>query len=103
MEEALPAFRTLNKARKVLGVPEIATLDQIKTAYRKLVLTYHPDRCFDRDKPLYTRKMAEINRAYRILMDYVQNYKYIFTEKAYREQDTEYAVRRFFEPRRPAK
>lgn len=103
MMDTLPQFRVLNKARKTLGIPEIATVDQIKSVYRKLALRYHPDRCAGSFKPLYTKKMAEINHAYRVIMDYIQNYTYIFTEKAYREQDTEYAVRRFFHPRKPGK
>ena len=28
----------------ILGIPQYATMDQIKTAYRKLVLTHHPDK-----------------------------------------------------------
>ena len=28
----------------ILGIPQYATMDQIKTAYRKMVLTHHPDK-----------------------------------------------------------
>ncbi len=96
--ENLPSYRALNKARRVLGLPEISTMEQIKSAYRKLVMIYHPDKCTDMDKSLCTKKMAEINNAYKLITNYIQNYKYIFTEKAYKEQDMEYAVRRFFNP-----
>ncbi len=96
--ENLLSYRALNKARRILGLPEIATMEQIKNAYRKLVMAYHPDRCTDKDKSLCTKKMAEINNAYKLVTNYIQNYKYMFTEKSYKEQDMEYAVRRFFNP-----
>ena len=96
--ESLPGYRALNKARKILGLPEIVTGEQVKSAYRKLVLQYHPDTCDDKDKSRCTKRMADINDAYKLIQDYIQNYKYIFTEKAYKEQDMEYAVKRFFNP-----
>ena len=59
--ENLPGYRALDKARRVLGLPEIATSEQVKSAYRKLVIQYHPDKCDDKDKSLCTKKMADIN------------------------------------------
>jgi|YelNatPaOPRAMG01_1025707.scaffolds.fasta_scaffold03470_3 DnaJ-class molecular chaperone len=96
--ENLPSYKALNRARKILGLPEIATMNEIKSAYHKLVKIYHPDRCPEKDKVLCNKKMVEINNAYKLITTYIQNYKYIFTEKAYKEQDMEYAVRRFFDP-----
>ena len=96
MTESLPDYTELNRARRVLGLPEMATYEEIRSAYKKLALKYHPDRCEGKDKALCAQKMADINSAYRIIAGYVRNYRYFFTEKAFREQDTEYAVRRFF-------
>ncbi len=96
--ERLPGYRALNRARKILGLPEITTLGQVKSAYRKLAMLHHPDRCSDNEKAACAKKMADINNAYKIITDYIQNYKFMFTEKAYKEQDMEYAVRRFFDP-----
>ncbi|MGB9736006.1 MAG: DnaJ domain-containing protein [bacterium] len=96
--EKLPSYKSLNRARKILELPEMATVEEIKSAYYRLVEMYHPDRCAEKDKAYCTKKMAEINNAYGILMTYIQNYRYIFTEEAYREQDMEYAVKRFFKP-----
>ncbi|KAF9060053.1 hypothetical protein BDP27DRAFT_1340263 [Rhodocollybia butyracea] len=50
-----------------LGVPDDATRDEIKAAYKKLALQWHPDR-HSEDKNLATAKFVEINNAYRIIM-----------------------------------
>jgi len=49
-----------------LGVAETATLAEIRTAYRRLVLLYHPDRSGD-DKT--TGRFVRISEAYRALSD----------------------------------
>jgi hypothetical protein len=51
----------------ILGVSCTATQAEIKTAYRKLSLKHHPDRCEEKDEA--TGKMAEINMANDVLSD----------------------------------
>ena len=56
----------------LLGVPVYASLDEIKSTYRKLVKRHHPD--VYRFDDLATRKKAEllmrqINEAYTVLSD----------------------------------
>ena len=56
----------------VLGVSVDATVDVIKTAYRKLVLDYHPDTLGDvspRLRELATQKFKEVTEAYTLLSD----------------------------------
>lgn len=48
---------------KMLGVPQNATKDEIKKAYRKLAHQYHPDKGGDE------KQFKEINEAYQILSD----------------------------------
>src|SRR3989454_5160135 len=50
----------------VLGVPKGAGKDEIKSAYRKLALQYHPDR---NKAPEATERFKEISEAYAILSD----------------------------------
>jgi molecular chaperone DnaJ len=51
---------------EVLGVDKSATPDQIKQAYRKLALQFHPDRNKD---PSATERFKEISEAYAVLSD----------------------------------
>ncbi|HBX79733.1 MAG: molecular chaperone DnaJ [Propionibacteriaceae bacterium] len=50
----------------LLGVPKDATQDQIKKAYRKLAMQYHPDVA---DAPDAAEKFKEIGEAYEVLGD----------------------------------
>ncbi|MBI4668021.1 MAG: molecular chaperone DnaJ [Elusimicrobia bacterium] len=52
---------------EVLGVPRNATDDEIKGAYRKLALKYHPDR--NPGDKQSEEKFKEINQAYEVLAD----------------------------------
>ena len=51
---------------EILGVPRNATKEQIKEAYRRLVMQYHPDR---NKSPEAEEKFKEISEAYAVLSD----------------------------------
>jgi molecular chaperone DnaJ len=51
---------------EVLGVPREASQDQIKDAYRKLAMQFHPDR---NKSPEAEEKFKEISEAYAVLSD----------------------------------
>ena len=53
---------------EVLGIKPSASQDEIKSAYRKLIKQYHPDKFSDNPlKNLAEEKMIEINKAYETL------------------------------------
>lgn len=52
---------------KVLGIDRSATTDEIKSAYRKLAMKYHPDR--NPDNPSAEEKFKEATQAYEVLGD----------------------------------
>jgi hypothetical protein len=51
----------------ILQISKSATDDQIKRAYRKLALKFHPDKNPGNEEA--TKKFAEINNAYEVLVD----------------------------------
>ena len=58
---------------ETLGVSQDADDNEIKKAYRKLSLKYHPDRNQDEDA---TRKFQEINQAYETISDNSKRQQY---------------------------
>ena len=52
----------------ILGVGKSASADEIKKAYRKAALEWHPDR-HKNDKETAEKKFKEINEAYQVLSD----------------------------------
>lgn len=59
---------------KVLGVSKDASQDEIKQAYRKLALKYHPDKT--KGDPEGEAKFKEVNEAYRVLSNEAQRAQY---------------------------
>ena len=60
------------KALEVLDLPPFITKEEIKNRYRDLAKKYHPDVSEDRVK------MSEINEAYELLIEYIENFRYSF-------------------------
>lgn len=52
---------------ELLEVTEKATSDELKKAFRRLSIKYHPDR--NADNPDILKKYVEIKHAYEILID----------------------------------
>ena len=50
----------------ILGLDRNSTQEDIKNAFRKHALKYHPDRNKEKDAP---EKFKEINEAYQVLSD----------------------------------
>jgi len=65
---------TMKDYYKILGVDRNSTPEQIKKAYRKLALQYHPDKAGDNKE--YEDKFKEISEAYETLSDPDKKSKY---------------------------
>jgi len=61
---------------QILGVNKDATPQQIKKAYRKLALEWHPDKHSQEDKEVAEQKFTEITEAYEVLNDEEKRSKY---------------------------
>ncbi len=54
---------------KILGVSKDSSAEEIKKAYRKLALKWHPDRCTPDKKDEAQKKFQEIGEAFEVLSD----------------------------------
>src|SRR3989344_1657570 len=54
---------------EILGVEKSSTKEEIKKAYKKLAMKYHPDRAPEDKKKEYEEKFKEINEAVSVLGD----------------------------------
>ncbi len=66
--------KELNRALEILELPKFITQNDIKKQYRFLAKKYHPDLGGD------VQKMEEINHAYRLLMKYIEEFRYTFDD-----------------------
>src|SRR5512133_3168989 len=66
---------------QILGVSRTASADEIRAAYRKLALKYHPDRN-PGDKQA-EEKFKEMNEAYQVLSDTQKRARYDQLGSAY--------------------
>ena len=60
----------------ILGLAKSASGDEIKRAYRKLAMQYHPDRASDADKHSAELKFKEAAEAYEVLGDDAKRARY---------------------------
>ncbi|MFO7818321.1 MAG: J domain-containing protein [Thermodesulfobacteriota bacterium] len=73
-------YEEITEARKLLGIPERASMAEIKARYRSTVSRWHPDKCpgNEREGSEMTQKL---NAAYRTIMDYCAEYEFSFEKE----------------------
>ncbi|CAJ1334542.1 unnamed protein product [Effrenium voratum] len=54
---------------EVLGVDRNATEQEIKKAYKRAAVKFHPDKAHESERPQYEERFKRISRAYEILSD----------------------------------
>ena len=64
-------YALVDTARKLLQLPERASWESIKSAYRQLILAHHPDR--NPDDPQAVQRTKEVVAAYETVRAYCQS------------------------------
>jgi DnaJ-class molecular chaperone len=72
--------KELNRALEILELPAFVTKEDIKKQYHFLAKKHHPDLGGE------TQKMEEINYAYKLLMKYIEEFRYTFDENEINRQ-----------------
>jgi hypothetical protein len=75
--ETCDGTMTVPRARQLLEVSPESTREQVRSAYRRLVSRWHPDRlqlCTEEIRQYATLRMGEINEAYRLLRTTLQQH-----------------------------
>ena len=92
---------TVDEARKMLGLGEAATIGEIKDAYRKLAVKYHPDKCLGEGKTENEEFFKKINEANETLMIYCLNYRFSLnddnTKEAKMDKENHEHMKRFYD------
>jgi DnaJ-class molecular chaperone len=73
-------YKEITTARKLLELPETASIKEIKANYRRLLAKWHPDKCTG-NKGKCTKMTREIISAYKTILDYCQYYQYSFSKE----------------------
>ena len=71
-------FEDIERAKNILSIEDFASIKVIRSHYIELVKSNHPDKFPNSDKEKYGDKIKEINNAYKLLMDYCENYDISF-------------------------
>ena len=67
---------------KILGVSKTASADEVKKAYRKLAVKYHPDK--NKDDKAAEEKFKEVNEANEVLKDETKRKEYDILAEDYK-------------------
>lgn len=73
--QQLHRFVALKDYYSILNIPVTATPNEIKQAYRKLVMVYHPDK--NNNEPYALQKFNEIKEAYEVLISPIKKENYL--------------------------
>ena len=70
----------IEQALEILSLPKMISREDIKKQYRYLAKKNHPDKGGDAEK------MEQLNYAYRLLMKYIEEFRYTFDEEEISKQ-----------------
>ncbi|WP_321492126.1 J domain-containing protein [uncultured Desulfobacter sp.] len=73
-------YNEIVEARGILNLPERASMEEIKSSYRKLIMQWHPDKHPD-DNEKCNEMTKKLTTAYKTILHYCNQYKYSFTKE----------------------
>ena len=76
----LSPIEEIEKALDILALPKLITREDLKKQYLFLAKKNHPDVGGD------TKKMEQINFAYKLLLKYIEEFRYTFDEDEVNKQ-----------------
>jgi DnaJ-class molecular chaperone len=76
-------YQKIYEARKLLELPERASMEEIKSNYRQLLNKWHPDKCGE-NRAECNEMTRRIVAAYKVVIDYCKRYKFSFTKEEVR-------------------
>ena len=77
---SLEPIEEIDNALNILALPKLISRDDIKTQYRFLAKKNHPDIGGD------VEKMEQLNYAYKLLMNYIEEFRYTFDDEEVSKQ-----------------
>ena len=89
-------YQDIIEAKELLNLPERASIEEIKSNYKKLINQWHPDKC-NEDIVKCNEMTKKITIAYKTIMIYCNQYKYSFAKEEVRRylSDEEWWIYRF--------
>jgi DnaJ-class molecular chaperone len=85
-------YAELHESLRIFGLGNRATLREIKARHRELVKRYHPDAHGEHDHD----RIRTVNAAYRVLLEYIESYRFSFSEDEFYEQNPEARLKHQF-------
>jgi DnaJ-class molecular chaperone len=85
-------YADLQESLRIFELRNRCSLKDIKTRHRELVKRYHPDT----GNVDGNESIQRVNAAYRILMEYVTEYRFSFAEDEFYEQNPDERLRQQF-------
>ena len=76
------SLEEFKKSVETLELLSLTTQEDVRKKYLKLSRKYHPDM-----EGGSTQKFQEIREAYEILVAYIENFRFVFSEEEFKQQN----------------
>ncbi|OPX39936.1 MAG: molecular chaperone DnaJ [Desulfobacteraceae bacterium 4484_190.1] len=73
-------YNNIVEAKALLNLPDRASMEEIKSNYRKLIMQWHPDKCNGNNEKC-NEMTKKLNAAYKTIILYCNQYKYSFVKE----------------------